>query len=166
MQLLLIHPPPRRPRGRRARRGRGMRSFRFVGASRCEHGSMVRHVANVTLQAHRPPTQQRSRGRTMVRFAINISTYMIIYVCLLLLVGVPSTANASAGTSFDSSSPFVTGPITVGLGMPGPAPRSLAARTADVVNVKDYYARGDSKGTRPSDEGVDISNEPWNNWTK
>ena len=165
MQLFIvrsIHPPSRRPRARPGR------DHFVVGASRrtCEHGSMVRHVANVTLQAHRPPTQQRSRGRTMVRFAINISTYMIIYVCLLLLVGVPSTANASAGTSFDSSSPFVTGPITVGLGMPGPAPRSLAARTADVVNVKDYYARGDSKGTRPSDEGVDISNEPWNNWTK
>jgi hypothetical protein len=35
-----------------------------------------------------------------------------------------------------------------------------------VVNVKDYYARGDGKGASPRDEGVDISNEPWNNWTK
>ena len=81
---------------------------------------------------------------------------------LLLLPRPPSPCTAA----FDASTPFATAPIPVGLQMPGPAPRSLATRAADVVNVRDYYARGDGKGTSPSDEDVDISAEPWNNWTK
>ena len=97
-------------------------------------------------------------GDSAVPMAARTMSLLVLQQCL------PHSVAPSAG--FDSTSPFATGPITVGMGMPGPAPRSLAARTADVVNVKDYYARGDGKGASPSDEGVDISNEPWNNWTK
>ena len=85
---------------------------------------------------------------------------------LLLLPRPPSPCTAFDATGFDASTAFATAPIPVGLQMPGPAPRSLAMRAADVVNVRDYYARGDGKGTSPSDEDVDISAEPWNNWTK
>eukprot|EP01046_Picozoa_sp_COSAG06_P011333 COSAG06_NODE_644_length_13470_cov_22.234313_3_plen_813_part_00 len=67
--------------------------------------------------------------------------------------------------AFDASTPFATAPIPLGLKMPGPAPRNLADRFTDVINVKDYFARGDGTGTTPLDEGVDISSAPWNNWT-
>ena len=56
--------------------------------------------------------------------------------------------------------------ITMHLSKEFAGPLLLGDIETDVVNVKDYYARGDGKGASPSDEGVDISNEPWNNWTK
>ena len=82
----------------------------------------------------------------------------------LLLIA--SLVRGSAARTFDSTSPFTTAPIPLGLGFPGPSPRSLAVRAADVVNARDYFARGDGTGTSPSDEGVDIAAAPWNNWTR
>ena len=32
------------------------------------------------------------------------------------------------------------------------------------ISVQDFGARGDGTGVTPADEGVDISNEPWNTW--
>ena len=84
------------------------------------------------------------------------------------------TDDLGIGPAFDESTGFRAAPIDWYTGAadtaPGPriqppASRSLAARFSDILNVKDYGARGDGTGSTPADEGVSIAAERWNNWT-
>jgi hypothetical protein len=46
----------------------------------------------------------------------------------------------------------------------GAVGKTVHQKFQQYINVQDFGARGDGTGITPADEGVDISNEPWNTW--
>ena len=46
----------------------------------------------------------------------------------------------------------------------GAVGKTVHQKFQQYINVQDFGARGDGTGVTPADEGVDISNEPWNTW--